>query len=295
MDEQHGVVVFTKLDMRAGYHQIQVVSEDRMKTSFRIHLGHFEFTVLPFGLSNASATFQSTMNQVFQPLLQKYVIVFFDDILIYSKSWETHIDHLEVVFELLRRHSFFIRESKCSFELEELAYLGFIISTTGISPDSDKIHAVTNWPTPKTAKQFRAFLGLTGYYRRFVGQYALIAVPLTNLLRKEGFVWSDEAQEAFEQLKIALTSALVLVFPNFNIPFIVEMDVCGVGIGAILLQLKHPIAYFSKKLSLQHQQASTYSKELWALIEAIHKWRHYLLGSEFVIRTDHSSLKNLLN
>lgn len=123
-----------------------------MKTAFQTYLGHFEFTVLPFGLYNASAMFQSTMNQLFQPVLWKYVIVFFDDILIYNRSWETHIDDLEVVFELLRRHSFFIQESKCSFRMEELAYLGHIIFTTGISLDPDKIHAVTNWPTPKTVK-----------------------------------------------------------------------------------------------------------------------------------------------
>lgn len=164
----------------------------------------------------------------------------------------------------------------------------------GIRQDPDKVHTVSNWLMPKSMKHVRSFLGLTTYYRMFVRQYALIATPLTNLLRKEGFVWSSEAQKAFEQLKLTLTSAPVLVFIDFTVPFIVETDTCGVGIEAVLLQLEHPIAYFSKKLSLRRQHATTYSKELWALTEVVHKWRHYLLGSEFVIRTDHCSLKNLL-
>lgn len=143
-------------------------------------------------------------------------------------------------------------------------------------------------------KQTRAFLGLTGYYRKFVAQYAQVATPLTNLLRKEDFKWSDKARKAFNQLQVALSTNPVLAFPNFEIPFVVETDACDVGIKAVLLQLEHPISYSSKKMSLLRQRASTYSKELWALTESVQKWRHYLLGNEFTIRTDHCSLKNLL-
>lgn len=280
MDELQGSVVFSKLDLRVGYHQIRMADGDTEKTAFLL------VTVLPFGLSNAPATFQSTMNQLLQPLLRKDVIVFFDDILVYSPSWEEHIEHLISVFSLLRQNSWYVKESKCAFGLEELAYLGHIISTQGIKPDPDKIEAVVNWPVPSTVKQTKVFLGLTGYYRKFVAQYAQIAAPLTNLLRKDGFVWSEEARTAFDQLKTALTTTSVLIFPNFSDPFVVQT--------AVLLQQEHLIAYFSKKLSNLRRCASTYSKELWALTEVMQKWRHYLLGSEFVIRTDHCSLKYLL-
>lgn len=180
------------------------------------------------------------------------------------------------------------------FRLEVLAYLGYIISTHGVRPDPDKLSVVVEWPIPSTIKQVQAFLELTGYYRRFIHQYAQIVAPLTNLLRKDGFVWTEDATTAFDRLKTTIMTASVLVFPNFSIPFVVETDACKVGIGVVLLQHKHPIAYFSRKLSNLWQRASTYSKELWALTESIQKWWHYLLGSTFTIRTDHSSLKNLL-
>lgn len=188
-----------------------------------------------------------------------------------------------------------MRESKCAFGLEELTYLGHIVTSQWIRPDSDKIDVVINWLIPTTVKQIRAFLGLTGYYRKFVAQYAQIAAPLTNLLRKDVFVWTEEATAAFKRLKTVLTTTPVLVFPDFQIPFIVETNTCEVGIRVVLLQQEHPLAYFSRKLSKLRQQASTYSKELWALTEVVHKWRHYLLGNEFTIRTDHASLKNLLS
>lgn len=151
---------------------------------------------MPFGLSNAPATFQATINQLLQPLLRKFVIVFFDDILVYSISWKSHIEHLGEVFKLFRENKFYVRESKCAFGLEELAYLDHIISPQGIQQDPDKIEAVVNWPQPATVKQTRAFLGLTGYYRKFVAQYAQIAILLTDLLRKDGFVWTEAATES---------------------------------------------------------------------------------------------------
>lgn len=221
MDELHGEMVFSKLDLRAGYYQIRIAADDVKKTAFRTHQGHYEFTVMQFGLSNAPSTFQATMNQLLQPLLRKSVIVFFDDILVYSGSWNLHIEHFGAVFKLLRQHCFYVRESKCAFELEELTYLGHIISPQGIKPDPEKIEAVIGWPRLKNVKQTRAFLGLIGYYRKFVARYAQIAAPLTNLLRKDGFQWSSEATEAFERLKTVLTTAPVLMFPNFNLPSVV--------------------------------------------------------------------------
>lgn len=294
MDELHGAKLFTKLDLRAGYHQIRVAEGDIAKTAFRTHHGHYEFTVMPFGLTNAPATFQSTMNKLLINQLRKNVVVFFDDILIYSKTVSEHSRHLKEVFSLLQSNSFFIRKTKCCFGLTELNYLGHIITTEGVKPDPEKLVAVKNWPQPKTVKQVRAFLGLTGYYRRFISRYAQIASPLTELLKKGGFVWGDTAEEAFELLKEALVSAPVLAYPDFSLPFIVETDACNIGVGAVLAQLEHPVAYYSRKLSSVRQKASTYAKELWAITEAVRKWRHYLLGGTFVIRTDHHSLKNLL-
>lgn len=190
---------------------------------------------MPFGMSNAPATFQATMNQLLQLLLRKFVIVFFDDILVYKVSWELHIELLATVFQLLWQHCFYVLESKCAFGLEELMYLGHIISPQEIRPDPDKVEVVLGWPHPTTVKQTQAFLGLTGYYRKFVAQYAQIAMPLTDLLRKDGFNWTPEATEAFKKLKLVLITTPVLVFPNFDLPFVVETDACEVSIGAVLL------------------------------------------------------------
>lgn len=160
------------------------------------------------------------------------MILFFDNILIYRKSWETFINYLRVVFTLLQQYCFLVRESKCAFGLEELVYLSHIISTEGVKPDPDKIRIVVKRPEPINVRQTRAFPGLTGYYRKFVAQYAQVETPLTNLSWKEGFKWSEEAREAFNQLKTTLTTAPMLAFPDFTIPFVVETDECDVGIGA---------------------------------------------------------------
>lgn len=222
VDKLHGAQIFSKLDLRASYHQIRIVEGDIHKLSFRTHHGHYEFTVMPFGLINAPATFQATMNQFLAEFLRKFVVVFFDDILIYSKSVEEHFTHLRKVFERLETQLFFIRRSKCSFGVEELEYLEHIITTQGVRPDPAKVAAVESWPVPKTVRQVRAFLGLTGYYRRFIRQYAQVAAPITNLLRKNQFKWNEEATQAFIELKQILTSAPVLVYPDFQIPFTVE-------------------------------------------------------------------------
>lgn len=172
IDELHGATLFSKLDLRAGYHQIRIVEEDIRKSAFRTHHDHYEFTVMLFGLTNAPTTFEATMNQLLEEFLRKFVVVFFDDILIYNRSLEDHCKHLREVLELLERHSFFVRQSKCCFRVSELAYLGHIITTEGIRPDPDKVSAVESWPIPTSMRQVRAFLGLTGYYQHFIRQYA---------------------------------------------------------------------------------------------------------------------------
>jgi hypothetical protein len=213
LDELYGTCWFSKLELRSGYHQIRMNPNDAHKTSFRTHLGHYEFLVMPFGLCNAPSTFQNTMNALFQEHLRRFVIVFFDDILVYSKTLEDHITHLEVIFNCLLEHQFFLKQSKCTLAQPSISYLGHIVSSIGVGPDPEKIKAMVEWPAPKNLKQLRGFLGLTGFYRKFVSQYARIAAPLTNLLKRDAFAWSQDAQSAFEALKHAMTQAPVLACP----------------------------------------------------------------------------------
>jgi hypothetical protein len=277
LDELYGAQYFSKLDLRSGYHQILVQPADRFKTSFRTHHGHYEWLVMPFGLTNAPATFQCLMNKIFQTVLRKFVLVFFDDILIYSGTWKDHLVHLEIGLRTLQHHQLYARLSKCSFGAKEVDYLGHKVPGQRVSMELNKIQAVLNWPTPANIKQLRGFLGLTGYYRRFVRAYANIAAPLTDLLKKDSFLWNPEADTAFRQLKKAMTEAPVLGLPDFSQPFIVETDASGIGVGAVLAQNGHPIAYFSKKLAPTMQKQSAYTRELLAITEALAKFRHYLL------------------
>ncbi|GAU12540.1 hypothetical protein TSUD_182540 [Trifolium subterraneum] len=274
LDELFGAKFFSKLDLRSGYYQILLQPEDRYKTAFKTHQGHYEWLVMPFGLTNAPATFQSLMNHIFQHALRKYVLVFFDDILVYSSTWQDHLNHLDTVLKTLQDNDLFVKLSKCSFGVVEIEYLGHLVTGQGVSMDKDKVRAILEWPTPNNIKQLRGFLGLTGYYRRFIKHYARLAAPLTDLLKKENYYWNAQTEMGFQELKVAMTSAPVLALPNFQKPFIPETDASG---------------YQGTR------KKSAYFREMLAISEAIAKFRHYFLGHRFIIRTDQKSLRSLMD
>ena len=294
LDELGGANWFSKLDLLQGYYQIRMHEPDVAMTAFRTHHGHYEFKVMPFGFCNAPSSFQATMNDIFQPYLRRFIIVFFDDILIYSQTLSEHLIHLEKAFETLLHNQFILKFSKCSFAQSQVEYLGHVVSGQGVAPIASKIQAIDQWPIPMTTKALCSFLGLAGFYRRFIRGYASIVAPLIKVTTKEPFEWTAEADKAFRVLKTALISAPVLVLPNFTLPFTLETDASGVGMGVVLSQKGHPIAFFSKPFTPKMLQASTYMRELCAITTAVKRWRQYLLGHQFTILTDHRSLKELL-
>jgi hypothetical protein len=295
LDELHGAKFFTKLDLRSGYHQVRVHPEDVAKTALRTHHGHFEFLVMSFGLSNVPSTFQALMNFVLKPFLRRCVLVFFDDILVYSSSWTEHLQQLRAVLQVLREHQLHIKRSECSFATTSVQYLGHVISEAGVAMDSTKVAAVQSWPQPHSARGLRGFLGLAGYYRRFIQDFGTIAAPLTQLLRKEAFQWFDAATVAFEALQKALSAAPVLHLPDFNKDFIVDCDASGSGFGAVLHQGAGTIAFFSRPFAARHLKVAVYERELIGLVQAVRHWHPYLWGRTFVVRTDHYALKFMLD
>ncbi|KAL4368203.1 hypothetical protein GQ457_05G027960 [Hibiscus cannabinus] len=285
---------FSKLDLLAGYHQIRVKVDDVHKTAFRTHEGYYEFLVMSFGLTNAPSTFQATMNDLFRPFLRKFVLVFLDDILVYSKYWEEQLVLIRLVLQRLRENGFVAKRSKCTFGQQSVEYLGHLVSREGLAVDPKKVDAIRNWPVPTTLKEVRGFLGIAGYYRKFIKGFASLAAPISDLLRKgQAFEWTSAAQQAMDMLKHHLCSPPILSLPQFDKEFYIETDVSGSGIGAVLTQDGKPLAYFSKKLSPRMQSASTYNREMFAITQAVGKWRQYLVGRRFVILTDQRSLREL--
>jgi hypothetical protein len=235
LDELHGAIYFTKIDLRSGYHQIKMREQDVPKTAFRCHHGHYEFLVMPFGLTNPPATFQSCMNHVFNKKLRKFLLVFFDDWLIYSRTWEEHIQHVEKILAIMEQQSLYAKESKCEFGMTEVLYLGRIIGVKGVQVHQEKIQAILDWPTPKTLTELKGFLGICCYYRRFVKSFSQLCAPLTDLTKKGAFKWNSEARFTFDKMKKVMSTCPILALLDFAQPFTVECDAFGEGIGAVLM------------------------------------------------------------
>lgn len=297
-DRTQGARVFSTIDLRNGFHQIAIQPGDREKTAFRTRFGLFEYTVLPMGLCNAPGTFMQLMNQTFADMLDKCVLCFLDDILIFSRTEEEHLGHIREVLTRLRDQELYVKPSKCAFMQREVGFLGHRIGADGLRVEPDKIGAVKNWPQPKNVTDVRSFLGLANFYRRFVRGYSRLALPLTELTceTKNAWRWGAEEQAAFEQIKEALCSPPVLLVPDQTKPFVLNCDACKYAYGATLQQDHgnglQPVAYFSAKMSPAERNYDVREQEFLALVEACTHWRHYLHGLQpFTLLSDHDSLK----
>jgi hypothetical protein len=291
-DQLVGAKVFSKIDLRSGYHQIKIRANDIPKTAFSTRYGLCEYLVISFGLTNAPSYFMYLMNSVFMPELDKFVVVFIDDILVYSKNEDAHTKHLHTVLQRLRDHHLYAKLSKCDFWMREIKLLGHTISQNGISVDPEKVQEVMDWKPPTTVRQIRSFLGLAGYYQRFILDFSRIAKPMTKLLKKGvKFEWSQKCEDAFHALRQHLTIAPVLAQPDNTKSFDVYCDASGTGLGCVLMQDNRVIAYASRALRPHEQNYPTHDLELAAVVHALKIWRHYLMGAHCNIYTDHKSLK----
>ncbi|GJR85810.1 putative reverse transcriptase domain-containing protein [Tanacetum coccineum] len=262
-DQLQGSSVYSKIDLRSGYHQLRVREEDIPKTAFRTRYGHYEFQVMPFGLTNAPAVFMDLMNRVCKPYLDKFVIVFIDDILIYSKNKEEHEEHLKLILELLKKEELYAKFSKCEFWIPKVQFLGHVIDSKGIHVDPAKIESIKDWASPKTPTEIRQFLGLAGYYRRFIEGFSKIAKSMTKLTQKNvKFDWGEKEEAAFQLIKQKLCSAPILALPKGSENFIVYCDASHKGLGAVLMQNEKVIAYASRQLKIHEKNYTTHDLEL---------------------------------
>src|SRR3954467_14490175 len=291
-DQLEGACVFYKIDLRSGYHQVKIREKDIPKTAFTTRYGLYEYTVMSFGLTNAPVYFMNMMNKVFMEFLDKFVVVFIDDILIYSKSNEENEEHLRLILEKIREHKLYAKFSKCEFWLNEVRFLGHIVSGDGVAVDPAKVLAVTEWESPKSVKEVRSFLGLAGYYRRFIENFSKVAKPMTELLKKDKkFAWSEGCELSFQKLKKRLVTAPVLCLPDLEKDFQVYCDASHHGLGALLMQDGKVVAYASRQLKTHEVNYPTHDLELASVVHALKTWRHYLLGKRCEVFTDHKCLK----
>jgi len=270
LDELHGFKMFSKIDLKSGYHQIRMKEGDEWKTAFKTKYSLYEWLVMSFGLTNAPSTFMRLMNHILRAFISKFVVVYFDDILIYSKEFDEYMDHFRQVLDVLKKESLYANLKRCDFCMDIIIFLRYVVSAKGIEIDEAKVKAIQEWPTPKSITEVRSFHGLASFYRRFVKDFSMIASPLTEIIKKSiGFKWGEEQESAISLLKSKLISAQLLSLPNFNKAFEIECYASGIGIGAILIQEKRPIAYFNEKLNGAAINYLTYNKELYALVRAL--------------------------
>ena len=298
LDGLQGATVFSTLDLKSGYWQMPLHKEDQAKSAFVTQSGCYQFRRLPFGLVNAPSQFQREMNRILSGLIGKICFVYIDDVIVYSKNPEDHPKHLEQVFQRLREHSLQLKQSKCCFGLPKVQLLGHTVSAEGTKPQVEKVEAILQMEPPSDARGVRRFLGMAGYYRRFIPRFSEIACPLTELTKtKQPFLWTPECEEAFQTLKTSLSVAPVLHHPDPKKPFKLFTDASHTAIGAILTQeedgVDRPLAYLSHKLSGCQLRWATIEKEAYAVIYSLKKFHCYLFGSQFTIFTDHKPLKSL--
>jgi hypothetical protein len=287
---------FITLDLQSGFWQIKMAPEDMGKTALITNSGLFEWTVVPFGHKNATSTFARTMSEVFMDMGNSFLKIFVDDLNIHSVEWRDHLQHLEAVLSRLREVNLKLNPSKCCFAAASVVFLGHIVSKQGTRLDPSKIDAVRGFPTPKTVANIRSFLGLTGYYRRFIKGYAKLAGPLFELTKKDvDFIWSEDCQRAFDTLKRALIGAPILVRPNFKEPFFLDVDWSTKGVGAVLSQkegrFEGVVAYANKALTMAQTKFHPMEGECYALIWGILHFMQYLHRTHFTLRTDHKPLE----
>ncbi|XP_073408526.1 uncharacterized protein [Dendrobates tinctorius] len=295
-----GACWFTKLDLRGAYNLIRIKHGDEWKTAFNTPEGHFEYLVMPFGLTNAPSVFQCFMNDIFRDFVDKFLIIYLDDILIFSKDWDSHVEHIRIVFRILRENSLYVKGSKCLFGVQRISFLGFILSPSTIEMDPAKVQAIYDWVQPTSLKDLQKFLGFANFYRKFIAKFSSIAKPLTDLTKKGADVlnWSPEAVSSFQELKRRFTSAPVLRQPDVSLLFQVEVDASEIGAGAVLSQKDpvtskmNPCAFFSRKFSPSERNYDVGNRELLAMTWAFEEWRHWLEGAkhQVVVLTDHKNL-----
>ncbi|KAK3512423.1 hypothetical protein QTP70_009845 [Hemibagrus guttatus] len=305
LEHLRGATVFTKLDLRSAYNliRIRIREGDEWKTTFIMPTGHYEYLVMPYGLVNVPSVFQDFIHKVLREFLHKFVLVYIDDILIYSRSLAKHRHHIAEVLKCLREFQLFLKAKKCSFHQPSVQFLGYNIDSSGIQMDEGKVTAIKDWPTPTTVKELQRFLGFANFYRRFIQNYSSISNPLTSLLRNKpkSLSWTTSAEEAFNALKEAFTTAPLLVHPDPNKLFIVEVDASTTGVGAVLSQQQgnpsplHPCAFFSRKLNPVEVNYDIGNRELLAVKLALEEWRHWLEGARhpFLVLTGHKNLEYL--
>ena len=304
LDQLGNAKYFSTLDLASGYWQVQLHPESRAKSAFVTHQGLYEFRVMPFGLKNAPAVFQRLMQKVLMGLNpdtgSNFVSVYLDDILVFSETYENHLVHLRQVLERFKAAGLKLKPSKCHFISQTVEYLGHLITPQGISPNPNQVSSIKEFPTPKSLKEVRQFLGLASYYWKFIWSFAKIAHPLHSLTQKDAiFQWSPECQQAFQHLKDALISPPVLTYPNFSKSFTLETDASAKGLGAVLSQLQddgslHPVAYASRSLSGAEKQYAITELETLAVVWAVSHFHAYLYGNDVTVYTDHSAVKAVL-